>query len=189
MEIDEHLKYTLYDSLAPRDHVCPPLQLTKWLTAYNSTPALEPANPWSPAELPTTSCRVAMPKRREALPDAAKALSSWSSSGIACSMKPSIDVYNRTPLSLLGTMGRNEHARKRNMSFIGRVRLVECRKSASGPPHQSCRSIVSSMEDRTHRLRQPNPLLHPPHVHILALLARHALVLPHHHPVKHSSRV
>ena len=56
MEIDEHLKYTLYVSAAFRSTRT---SLMRSL-AYNSTPAREPANPWSLAEHQTTSCRSCM---------------------------------------------------------------------------------------------------------------------------------
>ena len=55
MEIDEHLKYTLYVSPLPST---PRMQqLTLVLTACNSTLAPAQASPWSPAAHPTTSCK------------------------------------------------------------------------------------------------------------------------------------
>ena len=53
MEIDEHLKYTLY----VLTHPTLPLHPAKPVfPASNSTPAHEQASPWSPAEHPITSC-------------------------------------------------------------------------------------------------------------------------------------
>lgn len=72
MEIDEHLKYTLYvvPYLLPQNlHV-----MLIRMPAYNSTPAHEPANRWYRAEHPTTSCksrthalRTPQTKRRDTL--------------------------------------------------------------------------------------------------------------------------
>lgn len=55
MEIDEHLKYTLCVSIHPNAESMAP-SLTPPLPACNSTPAREPASPWSRAGRPTTSC-------------------------------------------------------------------------------------------------------------------------------------
>lgn len=56
MEIDEHLKYTLY-VFTFISWPLMELPLTP-NPACNSTPAPEPASPWSPAEHPTTSCNL-----------------------------------------------------------------------------------------------------------------------------------
>jgi hypothetical protein len=54
MEIDEHLKYTLYVTAI---HSSPEMRLSlTFISACNSTHAPEPANPWSRAGRPTTSC-------------------------------------------------------------------------------------------------------------------------------------
>lgn len=54
MEIDEHLKYTLYVTAI---HLLQTMQLSLIpIPACNSTLAPEPANPWSRAGRPTTSC-------------------------------------------------------------------------------------------------------------------------------------
>lgn len=52
MEIDEHLKYTLYVATLP-----PYVRSTDSMTAYSSTPARALANRWSRVGLRTTSCR------------------------------------------------------------------------------------------------------------------------------------
>lgn len=57
MEIDEHLKYTLYVPLYPLEV---PFAYTVGL-AYSSILAPGPESQWYPAGLPTTSCRWNIP--------------------------------------------------------------------------------------------------------------------------------
>lgn len=62
MEIDEHLKYTLYVSPTQQDVEI--LLLTRRLPACNSTRAHAPVNPWFRAVRRTTSCEMAARKAK-----------------------------------------------------------------------------------------------------------------------------
>lgn len=70
MEIDEHLKYTLYVDKDTFLLTCSTLLTFSSPTpAYNSTRAHALANPWSPAAPPTTSSRRPKKEKKQAYYD------------------------------------------------------------------------------------------------------------------------